>query len=302
MTSLPPGVVRTPRSRFADLPEWGFEPQYLRIKDLPGAPGGLRIHYVEHGEGRPVLMLHGEPSWSYLYRRMLGPIGQQHRALAFDFVGFGRSDKLTDIKAYTYELHRQTLIQVIEKLDLHDITLVVQDWGGLLGLPVAALDVPERIGRLVIMNTFLPTGEETASPAFRAWRKTAALLGTRLPVGLTMKAALPKRQASFVRGYTAPFPMAAHKAGVAAWPLLVPTTPGGPVSDVMREARAALRTWDKPCLLVWSPQDPILGGLAGFFERLIPTASSAIEMRGGHFLQDASGAQIAQHVLAFMED
>ena len=301
MTSLPPGVVRTPRSRFTNLPEWGFEPQYLRMNGLPGAPGALRVHYVEHGEGRPVLMLHGEPSWSYLYRRMLGPIGQQHRALAFDFVGFGRSDKPTDVDAYTYELHRQTLIRFIEMLDLRDITLVVQDWGGLLGLPVAALDVPARIERLVVMNTFLPTGAETPSLGFRAWKKTAGLFGTRLPVGLTMKSALPKSQASFVRGYTAPFPSARYKAGVAAWPRQVPTTPGGPVSDVMRETRAALRTWDKPCLLVWSPEDPILGGLAGFFKRLIPTASPAIHVRGGHFLQDASGAEIAQHVLEFME-
>ena len=283
------------------LPEWGFEPQYLRLNDLPGAPGGLRIHFVEQGEGRPVLMLHGEPSWSYLYRRMLGPIGRKHRALAFDFVGFGRSDKLTEVKAYTYALHRQTLVGVIEKLDLHDITLVVQDWGGLIGLPVAALDVPDRIGRLVIMNTFLPTGKERASLAFKAWKKTATVLGTRLPVGPLMKAALPKRQAAFVKGYTAPFPSAPYKAGVAAWPLLVPTTPRGPVSDIMREAREALRTWDKPCLLVWSPQDPILGGLAGFFERLIPTASPALAVRGGHFLQDASGAEIAQHILGFME-
>ena len=302
MTLLPPGVVRTPRSRFAGLPEWGFQPNYIRLSGLPGAPGPLRVHYVEQGEGSPVLMLHGEPSWSYLYRRMLGPIGLRHRAVAFDFVGFGRSDKLTDVAAYTYDLHRQTLVRVIEALDLRDVTLVVQDWGGLVGLPVAALDVRDRIARLVIMNTFLPTGDEAPSPAFRAWKWGVAALRKRLPVGPLMRLALPKRQGPFVRGYTAPFPSSVYKAGAAAWPLLVPTRSGGPVSDVMREARAALRTWDKPCRLIWSPQDPILGGAAPFFERLIPTAGPPIAVGGGHFLQDASGAEIARHVLAFIEE
>ena len=306
MTTLPPGVVRTPRSRFADLPEWGFEPSYLRLQSLPGIEGSMRIHTVDHradgADDRPVLMLHGEPSWSYLYRRMLGPIGLRHRALALDFVGFGRSDKLTDVGAYTYDLHRQTLVRVIEALDLRDVTLVVQDWGGLVGLPVAALDVPDRIGRLVVMNTFLPTGDEAPSPAFWAWKQSVGVLRQRLPIGALMTLALPKSQAPFVRGYTAPFPSARYKAGAAAWPLLVPTSPGGPVSDVMREARAALATWDKPCQLIWSPQDPILGGMAHFFERLIPTAGPAIEVRGGHFLQDKSGAEIAHHVLAFMNE
>lgn len=246
-------------------------------------------------------MLHGEPSWSYLYRRMIGPVARRHRAVAFDFVGFGRSDKLTGVHAYTYDLHRQTLVRFMEALDLTNVTLVVQDWGGITGLPTAALDVPDRVARLVVMNTFLPTGEETPSPAFRAWKAGVGLLRTWLPIGPLMRLALPKSQAPFVPAYEAPFPTRASKAGAAAWPLLVPTAPGGPVAEASRKARAALRQWDKPALLVWSPQDPILGGAAPFFERLIPTAGPPIKVRGGHFLQDKSGAEIAGHVLQFMD-
>ncbi len=305
MPEIRPGVFRTPDARFADLPEWPFEPQYLEVPDLPGAPGPLRIHVVDegpHDAAETVLMLHGEPSWSYLYRRMIPPlVAAGHRAVSFDFPGFGRSDKLTDPDAYSYELHRQALLGVVEALDLRNVTLVVQDWGGLMGLPAAALDVPDRIARLVVMNTFLPTGEETPSLGFRAWKGGVRLLGTWLPIGRLMRLALPESQHPFVPAYTAPFPTRPSKAGAAAWPLLVPTSPGGPVAARMAEARAALRTWDKPCLLVWSPQDPILGAAARFFERLIPTAGPAIEVRGGHFLQDKSGAEIAGHVLDFME-
>lgn len=304
MPDVQPDVFRTPDARFADLPEWPFAPQYLELADLPGMSGPLRIHYVDEGPrdaAETVLLLHGEPSWSYLYRRMIPPlVAAGHRAVSFDFPGFGRSDKPSRVGAYSYALHRQALLGMIEGLDLQNVTLVVQDWGGLMGLSVGALDVPDRIARLVVMNTFLPTGEETPSPAFRAWKLGVRLLRTWLPIGPLMRLALPKSQEPFVPAYTAPFPTRASKAGAAAWPLLVPTSPGGPVAEVMTRTREALRRWDKPCLLVWSPQDPILGGAARFFERLIPTAGPAIEVRGGHFLQDKSGAEIAGHVLDFM--
>ena len=300
-----PGVFRTPDDRFAGLPEWPFAPQYLTLDGLPGAPAPLRVHVVDEGPrdaAETVLMLHGEPSWSYLYRRMIPPfVAAGHRAVSFDFVGFGRSDKLTDVGAYSYDLHRQTLLRVIDALGLRDVTLVVQDWGGLVGLPAAALDVPDRVARLVVLNTFLPTGERTPSPAFRVWKAGVGVLKTWLPIGLLMRQALPRSQRRFVPAYTAPFPTRASKAGAAAWPLLVPTEPGGPVAAHMAEARAALSRWDKPALLVWSPEDPVLGGVARFFERLIPTAGSATEVRGGHFLQDKSGAEIAALVARFVE-
>ena len=299
-----PGVFRTPDARFAGLLEWPFAPRYLTLDDLPGAPTPLRVHVVDEGPrdaAETVLLLHGEPSWSYLYRRMIPPlVAAGHRAVAFDFVGFGRSDKLTDVDAYSYDLHRQTLLGVVEALDLRGVTLVVQDWGGLVGLPAAALDVPERVARLVVMNTFLPTGHETPSPAFRVWRAAVGVVRTWLPVGLLMRHALPRRQRAFVPAYTAPFPTRASKAGAAAWPLLVPTEPGGPIAAHMAATREALARWDKPALLVWSPEDPVLGRAARTFERLIPTAGPAVEVRGGHFLQDRSGAEIADLVAGFV--
>ncbi|MGB3544693.1 haloalkane dehalogenase [Rubrivirga sp.] len=304
MSSLPDGVVRTPDARFADLEGWPYEPQYLDLEAAPGAPSPLRLHVVDQGPrdaAETVLMLHGEPSWSYLYRGMIPPLIEAgHRAVTFDFPGFGRSDKPVEVGVYSYALHRAALLRVIEALDIQDVTLVVQDWGGLMGLSVGALDVPDRIKRLVIMNTFLPTGDETASPAFKAWKASVRLLGRRLPIGPLMKLALPKSQARFAAAYQAPFPSPRHKAGAAAWPLLVPTSPGGPVSDVMRRTRAVLAEWEKPTQLIWSPQDPILGHAARFFERLIPTAGPALEVRGGHFLQDKYGGEIAGHVLEFV--
>ncbi|WP_420455713.1 haloalkane dehalogenase [Rubrivirga sp.] len=303
MPDLSPGVVRTPDARFDGLPEWPFVPQYLHV-EVPGVAGPLRIHVVDEGPRdapETVLMLHGEPSWSYLYRRMIPPlVAAGHRAVSFDFPGFGRSDKPTDVGAYSYAMHRAALLGVVEQLDVRNVTLVVQDWGGLMGLPAAALDVPDRVARLVVMNTFLPTGEESPTLAFRLWKLGVRLLGRRLPIGQLMALALPESQVEFVPAYQAPFPSARYKAGAAAWPLLVPTSPGGPVADVMTRARAALAEWRKPCLLIWSPSDPILGGAHRLFERLIPTAEPATTVRGGHFLQDASGTEIAGHVVAFI--
>ena len=305
MSDLPPGVVRTPDDRFDGLPEWPFAPRYLTLAEPPSVAGPLRIHVVDEGPRdarETVLMLHGEPSWSYLYRRMIPPLAEAgHRAVSFDFPGFGRSDKPTEVGAYSYALHRAALLHVVETLDLRDVTLVVQDWGGLMGLSVGALDIPDRVARLVVMNTFLPTGEGTTPLAFRAWKAGVWLLRRHLPVGALMRLALPASQHPFVPAYEAPFPSARYRAGAAAWPLLVPTSPGGPVAEVMARTREALRAWDKPCLLVWSPSDPILGGAARFFERLIPTAGPAVEVRGGHFLQDKSGAEIADHVIRFIE-
>ena len=152
-------VYRTPDDRFADLPDFPFDPHYVEIN-------GLRIHYVEEGVGEAVLCLHGEPTWSFLYRTMIPPLAERHRVLAPDFVGFGRSDKFTEQDEYSFDLHADTLRGFVEALDLHDVTLVVHDWGGLVGLAVAAAH-PERFARLVIMNTFLPTGEEEGARSRR---------------------------------------------------------------------------------------------------------------------------------------
>lgn len=304
MPDFPPGLARTPDARFEGLPEWPFAPQYLTLADPPGAPGPIRLHVVDEGPkdaAETVLMLHGEPSWSYLYRRMIPPlVAAGHRAVSFDFPGFGRSDKPTDKASYSYDLHRAALLEVVRQLDLRGVTLVVQDWGGLMGLPAAALDIPDRVARLVILNTFLPTGRERPTLGFKVWKASVRVSGRLLPIGPLMRFALPTSQTPFVPAYTAPFPSARYKAGAAVWPLLVPSDPTDPIAETMVRAREALAVWDKPCLLVWSKEDPILGGAWKTFERIVPTAGPPTFVRGGHFLQDKYGAEIAEHTLSFL--
>ncbi len=290
-------VFRTPDHRFAGLPDFPFPPHYLDLD-------GLRLHYVDEGAGEVVLCLHGEPTWAFLYRKMIPPLAARHRVLAMDFVGFGRSDKLTEIDAYSFELHANTLRGFVETLDLRAVTLVVHDWGGLVGLAVAAA-APERFARLVILNTFLPTGEEKKTEAFLRWRQYAET-HPDLPAGRVVQGATahPERMPPAVKAaYDAPFPDAASKAGAAAWPLMVPMTPDDPVAEVMRQTRARLAAWRKPAFVLFAPEDPILGLAHGFFRRLIPTAQEQPEVfihDASHFLQEDQGAAIAGHVLAFV--
>ena len=299
-----PGVLRTPDERFADLPDWPFAPRYLDLEGLPGAPGPLRVHYVDEGGARDagggaVLVLHGEPTWGYLYRHVIAAVARHRRVVAFDFVGFGRSDKLPDVADYTYDLHRQTLVRFVEALDLRDVTLVVQDWGGLVGLPTALLDVPDRVGRLVVLNTALPTGGAAEQSAgFALWRRMVEDKGTALDVRRVMRRMLPEGTPDAVLdAYDAPFPGPEFRAGAAAWPLLVPTNPDDPVAAVMREAREALKAWDKPLDIAFSDDDPVLGKAFGFFRRLRPDAPAVEIDGGGHFLQDARGDEVARIVL-----
>ena len=288
-------VYRTPDDRFADLPGYPFDPHYVEIN-------GMRIHYVDEGAGETVLCLHGEPTWSFLYRKIIPSLAAHHRVLAPDFVGFGRSDKFTEQAEYSFDLHTETLRGFVEALDLRDVTLVVHDWGGLVGLAVAAAH-PERFARLVIMNTFLPTGEEEKSPAFLQWRQFAET-HPDLPVGrvVAMGTAHPERVPR--EAYDAPFPTAASKAGAAVWPLMVPMTPDDPVAAAMRRAREQLAAWHKPAFVLFADEDPVLGRAHPFFRRLIPTASAQPEVLikdASHFLQEDQGEEIAGHVLAFIE-
>lgn len=190
-------IIRTPDERFANLPDFPFAPHYVEID-------GKRIHYVDEGQGEVVLCLHGEPTWSFLYRKMIPILAQNHRGLAFDFVGFGRSDKLTSVDDYSFELHQNTLLGFIKALDLQDITLVVHDWGGLIGLPTAA-DFPDYFARLVILNTFLPTGQEPASRGFLAWKRAVKQAAPDLPIELFMQRALPDAPPEVPAAYAAPF-------------------------------------------------------------------------------------------------
>ncbi len=286
-------TIRTPDERFANLPNFPFEPQYLKINSR-------RIHYVDEGTGHPVLCLHGEPTWSFLYRKMIPILAEQHRALSFDFVGFGRSDKLTEQSAYTFDLHRDTLTSFIEALNLENITLVVHDWGGLIGLPTAA-DIPERISRLVIMNTFLPTGAEPPTHGFRAWRRSVERAAPDLPIAQIMSMALPDTPPDVIAAYEAPFPSVEYKAGTVAWPLMVPMSSDDPLAATMQTAREKLSHWNKPTLVMFATDDVVLGAAAPFFTQLIPTAEAHHFDSGGHFLQEAHGPELARLILSFIQ-
>ena len=288
-------VIRTPDERFANLPDFPFAPRYVQV-------GDTRMHYVDEGQGPVVLLLHGEPTWSFLYRHMIPQLSNGYRVIAPDLVGFGRSDKYVAASDYSYDMHSSKFSGFLQALDLHDVTLVVHDWGGPIGLR-AATELSQRFARLVVLNTFLSTGQSLPNAAFRAWQAFARYSPV-LPVGLLMQAATVRwLSRAVLRGYTAPFPNRASKAGARIFPLLVPTAKDDPAVPAMRATFRALRRWQKPALVMFSDRDPILGGLAPIFRRLIPTAQDQPEITikdAGHFLQEDRGAVIAEHILAFL--
>jgi haloalkane dehalogenase len=288
-------VYRTPDERFRDLPGYPFQPHYVQLE-------GIRVHYVDEGQGPPVLMLHGEPTWSYLYRKMMPPVARRYRAVAPDYVGFGRSDKWTEVEKYTFDAHYRMVEGFIEALDLRDITIVVQDWGGPLGLRFATQH-PERMARLVILNTGLFTGAVVVSEGLRNWREYAART-PELPVGLIVQRTLYNRDLAtedVVRAYDAPFPGPESKAGARAFPAIIPISPEEPGAREMMETLEALARWDKPALVMFSDQDPIFSVAAGRrFQQLIPGAQFKVVEGAGHFLQEEKGEAIAAEMLSFM--
>ena len=298
-------ILRTPDSRFKNLPGFPFESKYININ-------GNRIHYIEEGQGDEVILcLHGEPSWSYLYRKMIPIFKEHYRVVAFDFIGFGKSDKFPSQKDYNYEMHYNTLKSFVEQLDLHNITLIVQDWGGILGLPYAT-DHTERISRLVILNTMIPAGSNKsywqllprAFPFF-AWQAFSKY-SPSLPIGRLIQAAtVSKLSKEVIAAYNAPFPDSSYKAGAKVWPQLVPIFASNPAAVYTRRARNRLAEWEKPALVLFSDSDPITGSHAEFFYNLIPTAKNQpLEtiQNAGHFLQEDKGEEIAEKVVAFMKN
>ena len=290
-------IIRTPDERFQNLPSFPFQPHYIEVN-------GLRIHYIDEGQGEIILCLHGEPSWSYLYRKMIPILARKHRVLAMDFVGFGRSDKYTEQDEYSFKMHRDTVAGFINTLGLEQITLVVQDWGGLLGLTVAS-EMPERFARLVIMNTALPTGDEPMGRAFMRWREFATS-SPDLQIGAVIQKGTAQGDnisPQVLAAYESPFPDVAYKAGATVFPLLVPIQPTDPGAAEMRKARAVLSQWQKPALVMFSDKDPITRGGDVFFRALIPSAKEQPEIviqDAGHFLQDDKGEEIAQHLADFI--
>ena len=292
-------VLRTPDDRFASVPGFGFEAHY--VDALPGYQG-LRMHYVDAGarDAQAVfLCLHGQPTWAYLYRRMI-PVftAAGHRAVVPDLFGFGRSDKPTEAAVYTFEFHRGALIAFIEALDLHDLCLVVQDWGGLLGLTLP-MAVPGRVTRLLIMNTALAGGDQPLSEGFLAWREWANR-NPDMAVGKLLSRACPHLTTEESAAYDAPFPDARYKAGVRRFPNLVPDRPDAPGAAVSREARSWLRThWTGDSFMAIGMKDPVLGPpvMRDLLNHIRGCPAPMEVADGGHFLPEW-GERVAGNALA----
>jgi haloalkane dehalogenase len=290
-------ILRTPHERFAHLPDFPYTPHYVDVGQ------GLRLHYVDEGQGDPILCLHGEPSWCYLYRKMIPILKEKNRVVAPDLIGFGRSDKPAQRSDYTFAMHHDALVTFVTALDLRRITLVCQDWGGLLGLTIAT-EHPERFSRLVVMNTGLPTGDEPIGPAFMAWRAFATSQSDMDIGSVIQRGCVSKLPADVVAGYNAPFPDAGYKAGALQFPLLVPISPDSPSSPPMRKAREVLKGWTKPILVMFSDRDPITAGGDKWFRKTVPSAREEPEIvikDAGHFLQEDKGREIAKHIREFID-
>ncbi|MEA2331132.1 MAG: haloalkane dehalogenase [Thermoleophilaceae bacterium] len=285
-------VFRTPDARFENLPGYSYEPDYAEVD-------GLRLHHIDEGRGPTVLCFHGEPSWSYLYRHMLDRLVETgHRVVCPDLVGFGRSDKPTDQDWYTYDRHVDVVSRHLAQIDLDEVTVVVQDWGGPIGLRWA-VENADLVSRLVVLNTGLFTGR--VSKGFMAWREFAERTPD-LPIGMILQGATTTQLSpEVVAAYEAPFPTPESKAGAQRFPLLVPLTPEDPGVPEMQATRDALSRWDKPALVAFSDTDPVFPfPKAGEqFTELIPTAGKQVRIEGAaHFLQEDRGREIAEAMLA----
>ncbi len=297
-------TLRTPESRFADLPDFPFPPQYCELPD--GEGGRLRIAWVQDGpaDADPVLMLHGEPSWSFLYRKMI-PIlaGAGHRVVCPDLVGFGRSDKPTRIEDHSYARHVEWMRALaFDVLDLRSVTLVGQDWGGLIGLRLAA-EHPDRFSKLVVANTGLPTGDIPMPDIW--WRFREAIQSQpRVDVGWFVQSGCRRPMSDEVRAaYDAPFPDDSYSAGPRAMPGLVPTAPDDPAAPANRAAWAALSVSQTPMLVAFSDGDPITGAMAPILQRHMPGAQGIdhpVIADAGHFLQEDAGEELANHIVEFL--
>jgi haloalkane dehalogenase len=287
-------VFRTPEEHFAGLPGFPFAPRYLE-------QDGLRMHYLDEGEGDPVLCLHGEPTWSFLYRRMMPVLAAVARVVAPDYFGFGRSDKPTAAEWYTFDRHSASIRRLVEELDLRRMTVVVQDWGGPIGLRLA-VEQPERVERLVILNTGVGGGRPPSETWLRFREVVRAAGGDFQPGRLIRTAAVRGLADDAVAAYDAPFPAPESKAGVLAFPEQVPTEPEHPNTAPLMAIREGLASWEKPVLVLFGDSDPIFRPEVGeAIARWIPGALPAeLVDDAGHFVQEDAGEEVAARIVEFL--
>lgn len=287
-------VLRTPEERFLNLPDYPFAPNYADV-------AGMRMHYLDEGprDGAIMLLLHGEPSWSYLYRKMIPPLVQAgYRVIAPDLIGFGKSDKPQAIADYSYQAHMDWLTEWFLGLDLNGVTLFCQDWGSLLGLRLAA-EQPDRFARICVGNGFLPTADRGVPAAFRLWR-AFALYSPVFPIGrIVNSGCVTKLSRNVIAAYDAPFPSSRYKAGARAFPKLVPIDATDPAVPANRKAWEVLGQWDKPFLTVFGKNDPILGKADAPLQAHVPGAKGQPHDRiwGGHFVQEDRGDELAKRLI-----
>jgi haloalkane dehalogenase len=287
-------AIRTPDELLLDLPDFGFEASYRQFD-------GLRLAYLDVGEGPPVLFVHGEPTWSFLWRKVIPLVRDAgYRCIAPDLPGFGRSDKPTDIAWYTYDRHSESVVALVDELDLRDVTVVVHDWGGPIGLR-AAVERPARIARIVALDTGLFTGHQ---PMNEAWMTFRAFVERTedLPVGLLVRRACARDPGEdVIAAYDAPFASPAAKAGARAFPLILPLTPDAPGAGAGQRVLDALRIDARPKLFLWADSDPVLpletgrrfaAALGGEIDHVIAGAS--------HFLQEDAGPEVGSLIAAWL--
>jgi haloalkane dehalogenase len=309
-------LLTTPEERFADVPDYDHEPAYVEV-DVEPADGGdeanPRMAYVdvepadagdEAGEpGETFLCLHGEPTWGFLYRKMIPGLAERGRVVVPDLLGFGRSDKYDRREAYDYELHYDALADLIGTLDLTNVTLVCQDWGGILGLPYATRN-PERFARLVPMNTGVPSGRQEMPEAWEEFRAFAERV-EELPIGMLIRnATATELSDEVIAAYEAPFHTEAAKAGAREFPDMVPRKGGGDGAEYTREAAARLKEWEKPAFVLFADSDPITRSNRDPLRELIPSAKDQpdVWVEGAmHFLQEDAGGEIAEEIVAFVD-
>ncbi|HEX6662824.1 MAG TPA: haloalkane dehalogenase [Gaiellaceae bacterium] len=287
-------VYRTPDESFDSLPGYSFGARYVEQE-------GLRMHYVDEGEGDPVLLLHGEPTWSYLYRKVIPPVAEVARAIAPDYFGFGRSDKPVERDWYTYDAHYRSIERLVDELDLRRVTVVVQDWGGPIGLRLA-VSRPDRVERIVVMNTGVFAGRPP-SEQWLQFREFVRRLDTEMRAGQLVRITCATELADdVVAAYDAPFPVAEAKSGMVMFPELVPTESSHPSGPAMLSVREGLRSWTRPALVFFSDSDPIFSPrVAERFAELIPGAELLRPVEGaGHFLQEDAGEEVGARIAKWL--